>query len=237
MNTKRKAKRSTRKSEWVYVAVIAVFAVLITVIFIVWGSGKKEKPDTAVIETSDTDSIVVIKEVDKLVEVEKTITGTILQDGLNNMGFLITQEYWFTEAVEYSSVKSLFGIDLPFTESGYLFTYDGCIYAGIDFESIKVKKDDGAKHIRVTVPAPEIQSIDIDFDSFRLYGEKVGFANRPSIADYNSSLSNMKNTARSKAISRGILDKAYDNACSLIKNFIGGMTDIRGYEFEFVPAG
>ena len=56
------------------------------------------------------------------------------------MGFLISQEYYFTEVVEYSSIKTLMRFNIPFTQSGYLISYDGIVEAGIDMTQAKVEK-------------------------------------------------------------------------------------------------
>ena len=65
------------------------------------------------------------KEVEKIITVEKEITADTVQESLRDAGILITEEYYFTEVVNYSSIKKLWKLDLGITESSYLAGYDG----------------------------------------------------------------------------------------------------------------
>lgn len=234
----------TRK-EKVYFILIAAVVLAIIALFITWGVSRSRAAEKkaaeaaaapAAVVNAQPDRIVVYEEVEveKLIEVEKTITGAIIQDGLNDMGFLVTQEYYFTEVTGFSSVKKLFNIELKLTESGYLAGYDGAIYAGVDFTKINVLKDEDSKTVIITVPKAEIQSIEIDFDSFVLYSEKEGLGNPISVADYNQSMVELETTAREKAVSRGILDKAEENAETVIRNFVSGFVDTNEYSVTVI---
>ena len=219
---------------WILIAVFLLSAVLVV---IVWVSGRDPEPaEAAIFPTPQPTAQVVIKEVEKLVEVEKTISSDILQDGLNDMGFLVTQEYVFTEVVSFSSVKKLLktDIELKFTETSYLATYDGSVYAGVDFSRIRVEKSDGAKRITVYLPAAEIQTVSIDPNSFVLYSEKAGLGNPLSAQDFNTSLVELENTAREKAVERGVLTQADKNAKAMVQNFIAGLVDTSAYRVDFV---
>ena len=142
------------------------------------------------------------------------------------MGFLISQEYYFTEVVEYSSIKTLLKINIPFTQSGYLISYDGIVEAGIDMTQAKVKKDDDQRTITITLPQPVIKSVSIDFDSFQVYSEKESIFNPITVEDYNNSLKELEATAREKAIERGVLEQAEKNARVVISGFISGLVDL-----------
>ena len=168
----------------------------------------------------------------KLVTVEKEITTEIIRETLRDVGLLVTQEYGFTEVVNYSSVKSLFKIELPFTESSYVAGYDGVVTAGIDFTGITVEKDDELHSVTVRLPRPEILNVDIDPKSFRLYSEKESIWNPVSIADYNDSLIELENNARTKAIENGILERAGSNARVLILGMVGGLVDTSAYTVQ-----
>ena len=161
-----------------------------------------------------------------IIKIQKEIDVDTINEGVRDMGFLITQEYYFTEVVSFSSVKKLFNtLNLPLTESSYLASYEGTVTAGIDCTKITVEKDDGKGVIKVVMPKPEIKNIDIDPDSFELYSEKTGLGNPISASDFNSSLVELEDTARAKALDKGILEKADESARTIIGNFIGGMVD------------
>ena len=172
------------------------------------------------------------KEVEKIVTVEKEITADTVQESLRDAGILITEEYYFTEVVNYSSIKKLWKLDLGITESSYLAGYDGVVTAGVDLTQAKVEKDESEKLIRVTLPAAAIQNVDIDPESFVLYSEKAGLGNRLSVGDFNSSLIELEQTAREKAVERGVLARAEENARTLVRGIVGPLVDLAEYRVE-----
>ena len=203
---------------------IAALAVVIIILLVVGLTKKQPEIQPAASLQPQVEIQTVEKE--KIVEVEKKITSEIIQDGLNNMGFLISQEYYFTEVVEYSSIKTLLKINIPFTQSGYLISYDGIVEAGIDMTQAKVKKDDDQRTITITLPQPVIKSVSIDFDSFQVYSEKESIFNPITVEDYNNSLKELEATAREKAVERGVLEQAEKNARVVISGFISGLVDL-----------
>ena len=207
----------------VYIALLCLVAVLIAGL-IVWRGGKRPEPQLPAVTPRPTAEVVIReREVEKIVEVEKEISAEIIQDGLREMGTLVTEEYYFTEVVSFSSIKKLFDIELGITESSYLASYEGVVTAGIDFAAITVVKDDDENTVTVTLPRAEILSVDIDPESFELYSEKNGLGNPLSAADFNASLVELEKNAAAKAVDRGLLQKADENARAVIRNFITGM--------------
>ncbi len=171
-----------------------------------------------------------------VIEVTKDISAEIIEDSLRDMGALATEEYFFKEVVSYQSIKKFLNINVPFTESSYLASYEGTVRAGINFTKITVSKDDATSVITVSLPKAQILSIDIDTDSFELYSEKEGLGNPVSIRDYNNSLSELKTTAKESAIDRGVLTKADENARNVIRNFILSLPCDTVYTLQFVTA-
>ena len=166
----------------------------------------------------------------KLLDVELEVLLKTLEDGVRDMGLLITQEYYFTDAVTQSKVKTLFSIPLGFTETTYVATYDGVVTAGIDFTDISIGLDVREKKVTVQMPKAEVQNVDIDPNSFVLYSEKNGLGNPLSISDYNGSIIDLENKARSQAVERGLLDQADENAKRIVRNFMGGFLDLTKYD-------
>ena len=220
------------KEKKLYLILGIILAVALILIFAIWGANHTT-PDVGgePVPIVKPDTTVVVHEVEKFVEVEKTFSSQIIRDGLRDMGLMITEEYYFTEVMSYSSVKKLFNnIDLPFTESSYLASYDGVVAAGVDFNGIEVTKDEETKLLCVTVPKAEIQYVTVDTDSFKLYSEKTGLGNPISLADYNTSLSELQNNARNKAVEKGVLTRADENAEILIRNFVVSLVGADAYE-------
>ncbi len=219
------------------ILLILIVLVLVTILaLILWRCGSRPSepaiPEATVRPVPET--IIKEREVEKLVEVEKEITAEMLQEGLNNMGVLVTQEYFFTEVVSYSSIKTLFHLELGITASSFLASYDGVVTAGIDFNDIRVEKDPERALVTVTLPRAEILNVDIDPNSFELYSEKEGLGNPISMEDYNNSLLELEESARGRAIERGILDKADANAETVIKSFVFSLIGAPAYTVQFV---
>ena len=223
-----------KKKVRLLLGLIAAVLVLTAVLIVVHAVRKDRAPALpSVTPRPATEVVVREREVEKLVTVEKEITADILRDGLRDMGLLVTDEYYFTEVVSYSSTKKLWNIDLPLTESSYLISYDGVVSAGVDLTQASVKKDAEQKRVTVVLPAAAIQYVDIDLESFMLYGEKQGIANRISAADFNESLVELEQTAREKAVERGLLTRADENARSIVRNFVGSLCDPTEYSLVF----
>lgn len=220
-----------KKRENIYWIIIALLLIAI-ICSIVTGVSAKDTapaPTQPPVIREDTATGPKVVSVETVVEVEKEITAATIQDGLRDMGTLITGEYYFTEVISYSSVKKLWGIALPVTESGYLASYDGVVTAGIDFSQIRVEKNEEARTIQVHLPKAAIQNVDIDPESFTLHSEKTGLANPLSIMDFNSGLVELERSAQQKAISRGLLEKADANAQSVIRNFVTSLVGADRY--------
>ena len=165
---------------------------------------------------------------------EKEITATTIQDGLRDMGFLVTEEYYFTQVVSYASSLKLFNlVELGITESKFLASYDGVVTAGIDFEKIRIQKDQDRGVIDVALPEAAILNVDIDPESFELYTEKEGWGNPISLKDYNQSLVELEKNAADRAVERGLLDRAEENARQVVENFIRSLMDTSAYTIRF----
>ena len=227
--------KSSRKSV-VYLVLIGL-VVLLTAGLVLWHYGYSSGTAKPMVSARPAEDVVVRKEVEKIVKVEKEITADIIQDGLNDIGMLVTEEYYFTEVVSFSSIKKLFKkLELGITESSYLASYDGVVTAGIDFSKITVRKDDELHLVEIHLPKAEILNVDIDPESFELYSEKTGLGNPISVADYNNSLVELESTASEKAVARGILTRADQNARTVIVNFIAGLVDTAEYTVHITAA-
>ncbi len=222
-----------KKTTRLYLVLIGLVIALIIGSLVWYGVHSPEKEPPAVTLRPTPEVIVQQTEVEKLVEVEKEITVGTIQDGLRDIGVLATQEYYFTDVISFSSVKKLFNVEVGFTESSYLASYDGVVSAGIDFGRIEVTKDDERGVVRVTLPAAEVLHVDVDPGSFELYSEKTGFANPLSVEDFNNSVVTLENSVREKALAKGLLAKADENARSVVRHFIAGLVDMSRYTIEF----
>ena len=167
-----------------------------------------------------------------ITETTVSLTGDTIRDGLNDIGELATEEYYFTRVETYDSSKNIKGFKVPFTTSRFVYSYDGMVKAGIDFTAIEVEKDDLKKTITVKLPASQILDCSIDPDTFEVYDEKKSVFNPIHISDYNDSLDEMLEAAKADAIEKGVLERADSNAELLIKNMVKSAYDVDDYYID-----
>ena len=186
-------------------------------------AAKKIFEDRTVIET-------VEKEV--FIEKEVEITSDIIEEELKDIGELATEEYDYTGVETYDESKSFNGFEIPFTQSKFIYSYDGTIKAGIDFNDIHVEKDDLKKLVTISLPGAQILSSEIDEKSFQLYDEKNSIFNPISVSDVNETVVRLKESAEQKAIDKGLLERADKNAQTLIKGFVKSTFGLNGYTIK-----
>ncbi len=208
----------------IYLLIIAISLI----VMIVLGVGFMKEDHTFFAKGNDVGNRPASQREEKIIITTSTET---VEDGLNNMGILITQEYYFTQVETYTKEKKL--LNFISTESGFSYSYDGKVTAGVDFEKISIKKDDDAKEIVVDIPESSIQSVDIDTDTFKIYSEKESLWNPIKLEDYNMSLVDFEDAARQKALENGILDRSDAQAKNLVTNFIRNFPAFSEYKIEF----
>lgn len=215
--------------------IYAALCLVLLVLIIVLGAGviRGRKDGAAVTDgkVNKTEAGKKLFDNEPLPDEVVTINTQIIEDGLKEMGVLITQEYYFTQVEEYSSSKKLWILD----SKAYLaYSYDGVVNAGIDCNDVDITKDDENKKITVSIPAAKIIDVSIDFDSFKTLEEKNGLWNKLDMSDYNSSLVAYENAAKDKAIEKGIIDKADEGAKKMIESFVNSLVDSEEYTIEYV---
>ena len=163
-------------------------------------------------------------------------TSRIVQLGLENIGQLTTQAGFFTNVQVLEDVQTLWGWNVPLTHSKYVFSYDGTVNAGIDFDKIDISADPVGKVITVTIPEAEIFSIEIDPTSLEIYDEAKSVFTPLTLEDVNDSLIAVKEEATEQCIGNGILEKAQNNAKILIESFISKTYDLSVYTVKYVQS-
>lgn len=169
-----------------------------------------------------------------IIGTERIITSEILEESIRDIGKLVTKEYAYREIEEYSDYVKVKDFKVPFTETRFLFTYDGIIYAGVDFEEIGVSMDENQKLIIFFMPDPIIISKELDLDSFSLLEQKSSIFNPMSMEDANMSIRELEEHALEKALSRNIMESAAKNAEVLLRNFVKSFSGINDYSINFI---
>lgn len=172
-----------------------------------------------------------IKEKEKKDKVVISASTDTIQDGLANMGVLITQEYYFTQVEKYAKEKTF--LKFITSSSEFMYSYDGAVMAGIDFEKIEIKTDEDRKIITVDMPDSEVQAVTIDKDTFKIYSEKDSLWNPLKLEDYNISLVEFEDAAKEKAIASGILGRSDEQARNLVREFISSLPNTGEYTISF----
>ena len=119
------------------------------------------------------------------------------------------------------------------TTSGFTYSYDGSVLAGIDFGQVQIETDEDTQTITVDLPASEIQAVTIDRDTFKVYSEKDSLWNPLKLEDYNVSLVEFENAAKEKALENGILKRSDEQARTIVREFIGSLPNSSAYKVIF----
>ena len=99
----------------------------------------------------------------------------------------------------------------------------------MDFTRVAVDVDGDRKTVTLTLPAVELITSEIDEDSFTLYGEKTSFFNPFAVEDFALSLSDMIKAEEKKAVESGLLERAAENAETILRNFLAGSMELEEY--------
>ena len=206
--------------------VILVIAIIILTVDTVKNFNKKEE-------------LPAISEGKQLVELPKKkeekvkikVDAKMIRERISEMGTLVTADYSFTQVESYTKTKKVFS--LINVDSSFLYSYDGVVYAGVNFKGITVDKNEDTKKITIKVPKADITAVEIDYNSFKVYSEKEGFLNPFKIEDYNMALKEFDDKARTMAKEKGLLTKADENAKKIIETFVTSLLEKEEEEEQY----
>ncbi len=220
-----------RRRKVLYLTAIFILIIAIIVLLTEFSANKKASKEKAA-----QDSVSIAGE-EKLYDNAEpiqeivTVDTEIVQDGLRDMGELITEEYYFTQVEEYTNKKKVFILD---STASFTYSYDGVVTAGIDCNDVTISKDDEKKTVTITIPQAEIFSVNIDHDSFKVFEEKDGLFNKADLKMYNNSMIKFEDAAREKAKEKGIIEKAGEGAEKMIYSFAQSLINNDEYKIEVV---
>ena len=153
--------------------------------------------------------------------------------GFEDIGELATQSAFCEEVNVTEAARELFGMEIPFTQSKYIYSYSVKVKAGYDFEEIDYNVDEGKKLIRVKMPEAKILSSELDTDSFKLYHEEESIFRQITLEENNEALNKLVEQAEEDSIANGILENARTNAEEILKGFFSKAYDMDEYEIKF----
>ena len=161
------------------------------------------------------------------------VSSKVTAFNVKDIGELATQAGYFTRVQTIRKSREVLGIEVPGTQSNYVYSYDGTIKAGYDFSRITTEVDEKNHVITVALPPCEILSTEIDENSFVLYNDGTNLFTSLKLEDVDKSNAELKKAARETAIKNGILENARSNAELLIRGFLSGVYDLNTYEVRF----
>lgn len=153
--------------------------------------------------------------------------------GFEDIGELATQSALCEEVNVTEAARELFGVQIPFTQSKYIYSYTVEIKAGYDFGEIDYKVDEGRKKIQVMLPEAKILSSELDTDSFKLYHEDESIFRQITLEENSEALNQLVKQAETDSVENGLYDNARSNAETILKSFFGKAYDMNEYEIEF----
>ena len=151
--------------------------------------------------------------------------------GFEDIGELATQSARTTEISTIEGSRDLFGVEIPFTQSKYIFSYDVEIKAGFDFTQIEWSLNDHT--IEVKLPEAKILSSELDLDSFEVYLEDESIFREITLDETNEAKEELMKTAEEDAVANGLLENARANAETILTGFFSGVYDMDEYEIVF----
>ena len=225
---------SSEKKNRGYIVLAVILGLVIIGIIVFALSGK---PNAA----ADAAKLNVKVETDsmehQLIQEVKSISGETVSSKIMELGKLVTADYYYTHAETFDSKKQALGITLPLTTTSFIYTVDGDIKAGIDFTKVTAVTDGEAKTIKITMPDAEIIASEIDHDSFQIVNQQSSIFNNLEAADVNATFEDVKQAEQKRAVENGLLQRASDNAVSLLSAFLKNTIGLEEYTVSFEPAG
>ena len=151
--------------------------------------------------------------------------------GFENIGELATQSAFCTEVHVTEASRELLGIEIPFTQSKYVYSYDVVIKAGFDFKEIEWS----VNNTTITIKLPEVKllSNEIKTDSFKVYHEEESIFRRITLTENNEAINSLKQRAEEDAIANGLFEEARSNAKTILTGFFANVYDLEQYELTF----
>ena len=227
-------KMERKRNKLILIAMIIGMALIAVVaVFAKQYSATKQKYEETIAELEAEvehlpEPVVVYEEATKQVDINAI--NTEIQD----IGELATVEYLYTDAGKFENPKQLFGKDIPFTTKSFIAKWDGNIKAGVEISQVTAEVNEENKEIVIHIPQAKILSHQIDKDSIETLDQKNGLFNPVKVEDVRDFDSVSQGAMEQRAIENGLLDRAFENAESIIRKLVDNdAVEEQGYTIRF----
>ncbi len=156
---------------------------------------------------------------------EKKITSITISSGIEDMGRLITAEYYYTHMEYYEESKKAWGFTIPFSTKSFILKCTGVVNAGVDFTEVRVDVDDVLKTITVYLPNAEVYDNYVDTDSVELCDVDEALFNKIEASDATDLLDEINDAELLAALDKGVLETAEKNAEDIVESFVRSLID------------
>lgn len=157
-------------------------------------------------------------------ETEPVITSSTVRDQLSALQELVTTEYIYTNAGKFENQNQIKiigqDIGIPFTSKRFIVAYDGRIKVGVDLSQAKIDVDEDNRSITVTLPDSQIVSHETFEDTLVVLDETNNVFNPISIENYTEFVAGQKSAMEQKAVDRGVLTSAGQEARTVVQSFL-----------------
>ena len=153
--------------------------------------------------------------------------------GFKDIGELATQQATCAIVKTTGGSKDLFGVEIPFTQTKYIYSYDVNIKAGLDFGDITWDANNADKQIVVYLPKTRVLSSELDTKSFKVYHEQDSVFTYITLDKRNKDLESLKTEAEKTSIKNGLLTKATSNAKTILKSFFAKEYNLKTWKIVF----
>ncbi len=165
-------------------------------------------------------------------DTENEYVASIQEFNLKDIGELATQSGFYRSVQQITGSRQLFGVEVPGTKNRFIYSYEGTVKAGLNFDEVLITVNDETKEISAKLPPVRILDVIVDLDSLQVYVEEDNMFNPLKIGEYNRSMQEMQSEARQTALDHGILTEAKRNAEVIIKAMLEGMYPDSQYEIK-----
>ena len=212
------------------VTVIVILSLILGIIILNHNVNKyKKEAEKAKAEVQE-----MLDEAVLLEKVSKTISTDEIESSMEKIGELATIEYIYTDAGKFEDSNKFKDFKIPFTRKSFIVKWSGTIKAGISLEDVKTEIDEDNKTITVYVPESEILSHTHDPDGFEILDESNNIFNPIEVDDVNTFTVENDSFTEQRAIEKGLLEKADENARTIIENSLMSNPIIsQNYKIEF----
>ena len=162
----------------------------------------------------------------------------VLKLGLEDVGELVTQTCHTVVLEDTTNNRKIANLlDIPFTESRQIFSYDFDVDAAIDFSKIDPNGiDDDKKEIRIKLPHAKIFKTVLLPNTFKSYLDSESLFSRINLTQHNDALISMENKAQNQCLASNFLERADANAQTLLSAMIKSEKKYKDYKiiYEYI---